>query len=852
MIKKLTILGFVFIFCLIEIGSAQNSSLPQSKNTFYLEKGKKAFEELKYQNAVTNFKRATKKEASQNNANYGLAMSYLQNSQYKSALSAFEKLQPDLYGHDFFVYYLYTLKANGKYTEALSKCIEYMKKYSDENKDIYNFVESLKSIKTIGNNHWDAKIGFVNFNSNGRDYSPMIVGDKLVYLSNKRSNAGLRTYNYNLGDENNNATFSKLYLIDNVAKIVSKPLNLGDSAVLADINSDGNNSMVELLDQRDMNIGPVSFTNDNKTIYYTLNYKIRNKVTSWLRIMKADFSSGKITKSIQFPHNNQEYAIEHPAITPDGRFLFFTSNKKETGIGGFDLYRCESTGSDGDWKYPVNLGTVVNTNGNEMFPYVDAKGYLFFASDRLPGLGGLDLFRVKLMNGLPAGKPENLGAPMNSTSDDFGITFSADGKFGFFSSNRRNENDDIYQFTINIKDAKSKYIGGIVYDNTTKLRIFDATLDFKFNNQDLDFSINSDTAGAFNSLLDDEITQVKVNANKEGYEEFVANVKTDSVEGNSLIIYLKPKIDSSLLVKNGNQYEDLDKGDKNTFTFANGNRINEKELKYQVFYGFNESKVLGNLNQNNLDRAARELEENPNNVIIVASFTDCVGSNEYNIRLSAKRSETVKEYLLSRGISAKRIKVYNYGEQYLIEQCKGNGKNKVAQAINRRSDIYISSADNMKENFDPIKNKYKKSTDSLDASEDYIIEKTYNDEQTPVFSLKSFKTLSDTLLQVIYFNQNKLDIDNSFDELFNLKEFLRMNKEFKISLNGHADLTELEAEYQLSRRRTEVIKNYFVSYYINPSRIFMANFGKKKPAINSIVDKNLSWKNRRVEIKIFR
>jgi len=844
---KLDLFCWVIVFCSIcSFSFAQQTNDLNAKESFYVEKGKKAFDDLKYKNAISLFKIAAKKEKARNAANYGLAMSYLQNSQYKSALNAFEKLNHELYGHDFFVQYLYTLKANGKYTDALNKCVEYLKKNTDQNKDIYNFMESLKSIPLINKNPWEAKIGFVNFNSSGRDYSPMIVGDKLVYLSNKRNNTGIRNFKYSLNDENNNSSYSKLYIIDKIYNIVARPVYVRDSSLSTFVNNEENNSIVELLDQRDMNIGPVTFSNDNKTIYYTLNYKIRNNVTSWLKIMKADFSSGKIVKSIPFPHNDQEFAVEHPAISPDGRFLFFTSNKTESGIGGFDLYRCESTGKDGDWKYPVNLGTIVNTNGNEMFPYVDSKGYLFFSSDRLPGLGGLDLFRVKLMNGLPVGKPENLGAPMNSTSDDFGITFSKDGKSGFFSSNRRNENDDIYQFTINIKEAKSKYIGGIVYDDKTKLRVFDAVLNFKFTNADLNFSLNSDTAGAFNSLLDNEITQINVTANKEGYSEFIANIKTDSVKGNSLIIYLKPLFDNNSLVNNSRKDDSLFIKDKSSLTFANGSRINENELKYKVFYDFNNSKVNGVLNQNSLERAYQDVEKNPNNIIIVASFTDCVGSSEYNERLSAKRSESVKKYLLARGISAKRIKVYNYGEQYLVEQCKGDNQDKASQAINRRSDIYISSEERTSNGYDPIAN------NSLEEEGETLNGLDNKKNSQSVNSIKNPKTLSDTSFYVIYFNQNKLDIDNSFALLSKLKEFMQNNKDFKILLSGHADLTELESQLQLSKSRVEIIKNYFSSYFISPSRISIEYFGNKKPAINSIVDKNQSWKNRRVEVKVFK
>ncbi len=198
--------------------------------------------------------------------------------------------------------------------------------------------------------------------------------------------------------------------------------------------------------------GPASFNRDldeaiiNRTLYFRDKGKrdpghIR---THLLKLYRASKEDEKWSKPKAFFLNSNEYSVGHPALTPDGQTLFFVSDMPG-GFGGTDIYQIKR--KDGKWSNPENLGPEINTSGNEMFPFVTEKGELYFASDRHPGFGGLDIFITCFREGKWA-RPHNLGIPVNSSYDDFSLATDRTGNQGFFSSNRPGGigNDDIYFF----------------------------------------------------------------------------------------------------------------------------------------------------------------------------------------------------------------------------------------------------------------------------------------------------------------------------------------------------------------------------------------------------------------------
>lgn len=217
--------------------------------------------------------------------------------------------------------------------------------------------------------------------------------------------------------------------------------------------------------------GPLCFSPDGSRIYYTRNNSSygeedKNREIKKLSIYIRDIDEdGDWGKEQEISFASPDYSVGHPSISADGKTLYFSSDMPG-GFGGADIYSVEIK-SDGSFGAPVNLGNVINTEGQEMFPWIDAKGNMYYSSDGLIGLGGLDVYIVKNLSGsaTPA-KPINLGKPLNSRNDDFAFVMSGDGKTGFVSSNRIGGvgNDDIYSFTQLREITDEINIDGIVKD----------------------------------------------------------------------------------------------------------------------------------------------------------------------------------------------------------------------------------------------------------------------------------------------------------------------------------------------------------------------------------------------------
>jgi outer membrane protein OmpA-like peptidoglycan-associated protein len=200
-----------------------------------------------------------------------------------------------------------------------------------------------------------------------------------------------------------------------------------------------------------LNDGPVAFDRGNETIYFSTNHQKKGK--------KIKAKDGYVKQKIQFskivndkwqaaedlPFNNVEYSICHPTVSVDGTVLYFASNKPD-GFGGMDIYSCRKVGEV--WGEVVNLGATINSDKDEIFPFIHPDGTLYFASNSARSIGGLDIFSSKMVAGKYS-TPENIGKPFNSEDDDFGFILDLERKNGYFTSNRKGGKgeDDIYSFS---------------------------------------------------------------------------------------------------------------------------------------------------------------------------------------------------------------------------------------------------------------------------------------------------------------------------------------------------------------------------------------------------------------------
>ena len=372
----------------------------------------------------------------------------------------------------------------------------------------------------------------------------------------------------------------------------------------------------------DFDEGIVSFSPDGTTMYLTKARREPNAPTA-VEIYTSQRSDAKWSAPVKYEITSDTLSsYGHPAVSPDGTYLYFTSDMPG-GQGGKDLWRVNLKERAGSLE---NLGEFINTPGDEEFPYVRTDSVLYFSSDGHPGCGGLDLFRAQLT---PSGgwKVENMGIPMNSSADDFGITFG-DGESGFFSSNRGDGRgyDHIYSFEL---PELQIWISGWVLDKDEE-PVPNAVIRIVGN----DGSNQKEVArndGSFRFPLERGVSYVML-AGAKGFlnakQEFTSD--TAEVDAEYGVDFLLASITKPVVIDN-------------------------------IFYDFDRA-TLRPESKTALDEMAQLLRDNPNVTIEMASHTDRKGTDEYNLDLSHRRAKSVIDYLIEAGINPDRLQHQGYGE----------------------------------------------------------------------------------------------------------------------------------------------------------------------------------------------
>ena len=319
--------------------------------------------------------------------------------------------------------YVEMMMRNKNYDNAF----KYINTEAVVNRKDYRIEKIRNSLKTINElmteDTANVRIKSMSFNSLYSDFSPVFFDDGIVFATN-RTRSTFVSRNHSWTSE----ILTSLNYVD-LTKRKLKPKKFAREI------------------RGFYNYGPATFNSNFSKIYYTENTPKANKKNGYrnLRIESAyfDYSKNKWIKNNVFYFNNQEYACAHPSLSADSTKLYFSSNMPG-GFGGMDIYMCKWV--DTTWSTPINLGAGVNSPGEEVFPYIYKDSILYYSSDGRGGLGGLDIFSLDLKNKSAEGL--NLGAPMNSFADDFGIVRDAKKEKGFFTSDRGNYgiDDDIYSF----------------------------------------------------------------------------------------------------------------------------------------------------------------------------------------------------------------------------------------------------------------------------------------------------------------------------------------------------------------------------------------------------------------------
>ncbi len=447
------------------------------------------------------------------------------------------------------------------------------------------------------------------FNSRRGEFSPMLYGEKYdqLYFASSRTPKG--------AGKNKDESNSAITGVRNNDFYLVKQDEHGNWLAPVEIEDAVNTEFDE---------GTPSFSKDGSTMYYTYCaqdpegprtseiYVSSRSSAQWGKGTRASIVKDSVT------------ALGHPSVSPDGKYLYYVSDAVG-GFGGKDIFRSRLVGSD--FGPMENLGPEINTAGDEMFPYVRDSVTLYFASNGHPGMGGLDLFKAT-QDSTGKWHVENLKAPINSSADDFGITFEGPKEKGFFSSNRNDARgyDHIYSFEL---PTITVFIEGIVYD-VDEYPIEDATIRI-VGRDGLNEKVAAKKDGTYKVELERNISYVMM-ASARGFLNQNFELRTGPEEKNETYIvdfYLTP-ISKPVVIDN-------------------------------IFYDFDKA-TLRPESKKALDEMIKMLNDNPNVAIELGAHTDRKGSDQYNERLAQRRAQSVVDYLIEGGIDAGRLEAKGYGE----------------------------------------------------------------------------------------------------------------------------------------------------------------------------------------------
>ena len=593
-------------------------------------KATKAFRLGKYQTTIDIFKEALDKNPNDGRANYYVAEAYRLSNRLKEAEPYYEKaggrgINPD----SVKFYYGQALEINGKYDAARKVWQEVAaearsEKLKDRAQDEIAGLDRLKELNEKQSYYRVKNLELVN--SPAAEYSPVHLNDEL-YFTSSRGNG--KVY------EATGTPFTNIYKVASRGAIV-------DLATLAPLPEGINNENI--------NDGCITFTPDGKTMVFAKGNSGKRKGSSDVDLYLSRFRNNTWSEPVPLNINDPEAWDSSPSFSQDGRTLYFASNRRGrgrnlVGYGGTDLYSAVMD-SRGRFSRVKNLGPEINTPGNELFPYVAEDAKLYFASDGHPGFGGLDLFVVKRANGKTV--IDNLGQPVNSTGDDFGIfLFRADR--GFFTSNREGGkgDDDIYTFVNEDPDLKvvNYYLQGITYTpDSTGLRVLPNTrvslLDAEGELMQ-DYVTGTDGKFFFRVYENEDYELV---GETDGYlvKRQAYTTQGRGVDPKSLTqLVTNITLDTTLVL------EKIE--------------LNKIFVLDNIYYDLDRAEIRPDAARE-LDKLVQILTDNPEIKIELSSHTDSIATVEYNMDLSQRRAESAVNYIIQRGISPDRLVAKGYGE----------------------------------------------------------------------------------------------------------------------------------------------------------------------------------------------
>jgi outer membrane protein OmpA-like peptidoglycan-associated protein len=700
---------FALYILFLLLSTIANAQTKKGRNL--LKVANQEYNNLRYSYSIPFYKKYLSIYPNDTLALKNMATAYKNVNQYDSALKFIEKAVS--LGHKS--YYL------------LPELLATVKKYDAAIKNYTDLPDSVKTkivdARIYGFNNWsnfykdsiDYKIFNTILSTPYNEYNVVPYNSGLIFESNRLPIKKRRFNLFNLFKKYefgwDGAGYTKLYFRSNVANIrIDSVVNFNwtDKRLprsVADYTtqtSNDNNKFYGNYDIKNVkyndstvslfkfqvglkyNIGSVSFTSDGLRAYYTRN-QLNSRGVKKLEIWESRFVNNNWTRGYKMFFNNKNYSYFHPAVTPDGKRLYYVSDEV-TGLGGTDIYYIEKN-NDGSWKATNNLGQIVNTEGNELFPTF-YEGLFCFSSNGHPGLGGLDIYRVEA-NDKDEFVVKNLGYPINSTTDD--LAFYMSDNAGYFSSNR-NGSDDIFAF--DYKKALVKISGQILTDfkvmDNTKVYLYSYDENGKKILEDSTF-LDAKSNYAFNTrpnqkfvvaVYDKYGNKHEIEVNSDNY------IKTNNEYNKSITLLNLPIPEQELkeikLKEDAIRNAELAKLSKQFVRTIDS--LKSLTTDYvELHHPFDQVYIIKK-DLNDYYKLIERVKSMKGKKIVIVSAADCNGALEYNEDLSLRRAKRIFKSLAN---SYNNTIIKQVGERELLKDCGEARKDIEEQVVNRYSYIFI-------------------------------------------------------------------------------------------------------------------------------------------------------------------
>lgn len=620
----------------------------------------KNFDRLAYIDAIKVYERIADKGYVNTSILQNLADAYYFNGKLVEANKWYGELFEGAYedkdlsnlSSEYYYRYAQTLKATKEYTKSQQMMDQFAAlEQEDSRAALYN--KNREYLEHIENRSDRYDIKLLDLNTEFSDYGGTFLGNQFIFTSARATDhqSGSKIHSWT------NESYTSLY------------------SSTVDQNGFGAPVLFAPEIESKVNDATAVFTQDGNTMYFTRNNskasgksKQNKDKTSLLKLYKAvKQADGKWGLVEELPFNSDNFNTAHPALTPDDKWLYFVSDRKET-LGQSDLFRV-ALYENGGYGPVENLGKSINTAGRESFPFISADYQLYFSSDGHPGLGGMDVFVAKLYPNGSFGPVVNMGTPINSSLDDFGFYMDTKLNKGFVSSNRENGkgSDDIYFLA---EKPCKQTIEGTVYDIDTKEVLSHALVvisDALYQKTD---SIYTNNEGFYSSSLLDCGHKYRIKAEKKLYNTVEVAFNVNREAGVKTVNIGLEKTEKPLEVN-----DDL-----------------FKKLKLQpIYFDFDKSNIRRDASIE-LMKVVEVMKEYPTMQIDVRSHTDSRGNDDYNMSLSDRRVKSTIKWMIEQGIDPSRLTGRGYGESQLLNKCS-NGVPCTAEEhqLNRRSEFIIIS-----------------------------------------------------------------------------------------------------------------------------------------------------------------